>query len=298
MDVNYGTGEVSLKIVYYGPGLSGKTTNLEVIHSKAPESNRGRLTAIATQQDRTLFFDFMPLDLGKIGGLKTKLRLFTVPGQVFYNATRKLVLQRVDGVVFIADSQAHKLDENIESLENLEENLKEYGVNIKDIPIVFQYNKRDMKNVLSMEELNESLNSVLHVPFFPAVACTGEGVFPTLKSIAGLVLKAVENMSKGSPGKSTKVENAAISSLKKKFVPKGLEPPKKAEHPPLAPPSAEVTSKESIQKRKGTGLLESAFMKVANISENSSQTDQEGSEGQLSSKLKKIVQAQEQKNQE
>ena len=168
MDVNYGTGEVSLKIVYYGPGLSGKTTNLEVIHSKAPSTHRGRLTAIATQQDRTLFFDFMPLELGKIGGLKTKLRLFTVPGQVFYNSTRKLVLQRVDGVVFIADSQAHKMDENIESLENLEENLREYDVDIRNIPLVIQHNKRDLPGILTGDEINAALNSELKAPSFPA----------------------------------------------------------------------------------------------------------------------------------
>lgn len=216
MDVNYGTGEVSLKIVYYGPGLSGKTTNLEVIHSKAPATHRGRLTAIATQQDRTLFFDFMPLELGKIGGLKTKLRLFTVPGQVYYNSTRKLVLQRVDGLVFVADSQSHKMDENVESLENLEENLAEYGVDIQNVPLVLQYNKRDLSDVMSIEEMDSIINSALKVPAFPAVAVTGEGVFPTLKSIAGLVLKSVENIAKATPGKS-------LPSLPKKNLFPSLE---------------------------------------------------------------------------
>lgn len=217
MDINYGTGEVSLKIVYYGPGLSGKTTNLEVIHKKAPATHRGRLTAIATQQDRTLFFDFMPLELGKIGGLKTKLRLFTVPGQVFYNATRKLVLQRVDGVVFVADSQKGKNDENLESFQNLKDNLREYSVTLENLPIVLQYNKRDLPNIMSMKELNLALNKELQAPVFPAVAITGEGVFPTLKSIAGLVLKNVENMAKTGPLGASKAKPGVIGSLQKRF---------------------------------------------------------------------------------
>lgn len=199
MDINYGTGEVSLKIVYYGPGLSGKTTNLEVIHEKAPNTHRGRLTAISTQQDRTLFFDFMPLDLGKIGGLKTKLRLFTVPGQVYYDATRKLVLQRADGIVFVADSQKTQKESNVESLKNLEENLKQNGINIDEIPLVIQYNKRDLPDIMSEEEMDESINSKLKVPRYGAIAVTGEGVFPTLRSISGLVLKAVEKMLCTSP---------------------------------------------------------------------------------------------------
>ena len=218
MDINYGSGEISLKVVYYGPGLSGKTTNLEVIHKKAPATHRGRLTAIATQQDRTLFFDFMPLELGKIGGLKTKMRLFTVPGQVFYNATRKLVLQRVDGVVFVADSQPHKSQENVESLQNLRDNLAEYGVSLETLPFVLQFNKRDLPNVMTIEEMNKTLNSDLKVPAFPAVAVSGEGVFPTLKSIASLVLKTVEKMAKGtSATMKGKGKGNIVGSLQKKF---------------------------------------------------------------------------------
>lgn len=217
MDVNYGTGEVSLKIVYYGPGLSGKTTNLEVIHKKAPSTHRGRLTAIATQQDRTLFFDFMPLELGKIAGLKTKLRLFTVPGQVFYNATRKLVLQRVDGVVLVVDSQKSKLGENIESLQNLQENLREYEVDLNSIPLVLQYNKRDLPNILSIDELNAVLNKELDAPVYPAIAVSGEGVFTTLKAIAGLVLKAVENMAKATAASKGKAGQGVLGSFQKRF---------------------------------------------------------------------------------
>ena len=196
MDINYGTSEVNFKIVYYGPGLSGKTTNLEIIHKKVPMSQRGRLTTIATQQDRTLFFDFMPLELGKIGGLKAKLRLFTVPGQVFYNATRKLVLQRADGVVFVADSQKSKMEENRESFYNLEENLREHELNIASIPLVMQYNKRDLPQIHTIEAMNAALNAKIKAPFYAAVAVQGEGVFTTLKGISELVLKAAENVTK------------------------------------------------------------------------------------------------------
>ena len=148
VQINFAAREVNCKIVYYGPGLSGKTTNLEMIHTKIPASHRGELTSIATEGDRTLFFDFMPLDLGKIGGMTTRFQLYTVPGQVYYNATRKLVLQGVDGIIFVADSQQGKLQENIDSLRNLEENLAEYGLDLTAIPHVFQYNKRDLPNII------------------------------------------------------------------------------------------------------------------------------------------------------
>ena len=187
---NFFRREVNCKIVYYGPGLSGKTTNLEMVHKKTPAGNRGDLTSIATEQDRTLFFDFMPIDLGTVGGMKTKLRLFTVPGQVFYNSTRKLVLQGADGVIFVADSQKHKMDENLESLRNLEENLREHNMDIREMPLVIQWNKRDMPTALPVEEL-EKLVNYLHVPTFEGVAVTGEGVFPTLKKCAALVLESV-----------------------------------------------------------------------------------------------------------
>ncbi len=187
---NFFRREVNCKIVYYGPGLSGKTTNLEIVHHKTPGSNRGELTSIATEQDRTLFFDFMPIDLGTVAGMKTKLRLFTVPGQVFYNSTRKLVLQGSDGVIFVADSQASQIQDNLDSLKNLEENLAEHGMNIRELPLIIQWNKRDMPTALPVEELESKIN-YLNVPTFEGVAVTGVGVFPTLKKCAALVLESV-----------------------------------------------------------------------------------------------------------
>jgi len=195
VQINFALKEVNCKIVYYGPGMSGKTTNLEVVHQKAPEENKGELTSISTDGDRTLFFDFMPLDLGNVAGMRTKFQLYTVPGQVYYNSTRKLVLQGVDGVIFIADSDPEKLQENIESYENLIENLREYGKDIREVPHVIQYNKRDLPNALPVETLDKALNK-FGVPTFEAVAATGEGVFPTLKVLAGMVLESID---RGSP---------------------------------------------------------------------------------------------------
>jgi signal recognition particle receptor subunit beta len=185
--INYASKEISCKIVFYGPGLSGKTTNLQYVHKKIPPHSKGELISLATDQDRTLFFDFLPVDIGKIHGFSTKFQLYTVPGQVYYNATRKLVLRGVDGLVFVADSQKSKMDENIESLENLEENLLEYGYNIEKMPLVFQYNKRDLNFISSVEELEKTLNP-RELPHFEAVATKGTGVFDTLKCISKLVL--------------------------------------------------------------------------------------------------------------
>ncbi len=187
VQINFARREVNCKIVFYGPGLSGKTTNLEIIHKKVPDTARGNLTSIATEQDRTLFFDFMPLDLGQVAGMKTKLFLYTVPGQVYYDSTRKLVLQGADGVSFIADSDPSRMSDNIESFKNLEKNLKDYGIDIQKIPLVIQYNKRDLPGALSVAELNAKLNS-LGAPTFEAVAVKGEGVMQTLKGIAKLVV--------------------------------------------------------------------------------------------------------------
>ncbi len=195
VQINFANKEIQCKIVYYGPGMSGKTTNLEIVHKKAPGGAKGDLTSIATEGDRTLFFDFMPLDLGNIAGIKTKFQLYTVPGQVYYNSTRKLVLQGVDGIVFVADSQAEKIEENIEALENLKGNLKEYGRDLDSIPLVIQYNKRDLPTAMSIEDLEARLNPV-GAPTFEAVAATGEGVFPTLKALASLVLESI-NRDKG-----------------------------------------------------------------------------------------------------
>ena len=185
VQINFGERQVTAKIVYYGPGMSGKTTNIEVVHQKAPPGNRGELTSISTDGDRTLFFDFMPLDLGTVAGLKTSFQIYTVPGQVYYNSTRKLVLQGVDGVVFVADSSATMVEENLESLRNLEQNLAEYGKDAAEIPLVIQYNKRDLPDALPLEELERLLNP-RGVPSFEAVANTGQGVFPTLKALASI----------------------------------------------------------------------------------------------------------------
>lgn len=209
VQINFSLKEVNCKVVYYGPGLSGKTTNLEIVHEKAPTKSVGELTSIATEGDRTLFFDFLPLNLGQVAGMKTKFQIYTVPGQVYYNSTRKLVLQGADGIVFVADSKRGKMDENIESLNNLVENLREYGMNIEEMPIVLQYNKRDLPDVYSVEELDESLNR-WGSPTFEAVARDGAGVFPTLKHLAGMVLESLNRQH--APGRRQSVAVATGSS--------------------------------------------------------------------------------------
>ncbi|HEV3051357.1 MAG TPA: GTPase domain-containing protein [Longimicrobium sp.] len=186
--VNYSTREITSKIVYYGPGRSGKTTNLQYIHGQVPEDRRGRMVSLATETDRTLFFDFLPLDLGTISGFQTRFQLYTVPGQVYYDATRKLVLQGADGVVFVADSQRQQRDENVESFRNLQVNLLEQGVDPRTIPIVLQYNKRDLPDVMSVDEMDDLLN-YRDLPRFEAQALGGIGVFDTLKGISELVLR-------------------------------------------------------------------------------------------------------------
>jgi signal recognition particle receptor subunit beta len=187
VSINYAFKEICCKIVFYGPGLSGKTTNLQYVHRKMPSPTRGELISLATDQDRTLYFDFLPVDIGKINGFSVKFQLYTVPGQVYYNATRKLVLRGVDGLVFVADSQRDKMDENIESFQNLTENLSEYRYDIHTLPLVFQYNKRDLSDISSVEELEKLLNPN-GFPRFEAVATDGVGVFDTLRCISKLVL--------------------------------------------------------------------------------------------------------------
>ncbi len=188
--INYASREINCKIVYYGPGLGGKTTNLEYIYAKVAPNTRGKLISLATETERTLFFDFLPVDLGTIRGFKTRFHLYTVPGQVFYDASRKLILKGVDGVVFVADSQVERLEANIEAMHNLYENLAEYGYDLRQIPFVIQYNKRDLPNVSPVGELNQHLNPD-HVPAYEAVATKGMGVFDTLKAIAKLVIKSL-----------------------------------------------------------------------------------------------------------
>ena len=183
--ISFAAKEINCKIVYYGAGLGGKTTNLEKVYEMTP--NKGKMISLATESDRTLFFDFLPLDLGTVRGFKTRFHLYTVPGQVFYDASRKLILRGVDGVVFVADSQAERMDANIESIENLEENLREHGHDLLKIPYVLQLNKRDLPNVLSVEELKKEL-SRKDEPVIEAVAYKGVGIFETLKEVSRLVL--------------------------------------------------------------------------------------------------------------
>ena len=206
--INYAAREINVKIVYYGPALSGKTTNLQIIHKKVPQEAKSDMVSLATESDRTLFFDFLPIDLGKIKGFTTKIQLYTVPGQVYYNATRKLVLRGVDGIVFVADSSADKLAENIESLDNMEENLAEYGYSLKSIPIVLQFNKRDCGNPLSIDELNEKLNRY-ESKFVGSVAMTGEGVFETLKIISKEVIDVLNRKYESANAAATQAETEA-----------------------------------------------------------------------------------------
>ncbi len=184
---NYATKEITAKIVYYGPGLCGKTTNLQFIYEALPSNHKSKMLSLSTKTDRTLFFDFLPLDLGKIRGMRTKLQLYTVPGQVYYNSTRQLVLKGADGVVFVCDSQESALDGNLESIQNLEDNLKRQGTKIRDIPLVIQYNKRDLPNALPVQKLNRELNKI-DAPHFESVATTGVGVEETLNGVTQLVL--------------------------------------------------------------------------------------------------------------
>ena len=187
--INYASREINCKIVYYGPGLCGKTTNLQYIYDKSNAAARGKLISLATETDRTLFFDFLPLELGTVRGFKTRFHLYTVPGQVFYDASRKLILKGVDGVIFVADSQVERMDANVEAIENLKLNLKSQGYDLGTIPYVLQLNKRDLPNVASVEEMTQLLKQKNpSEPVVEAVAAKGTGVFETLKSVAKLVL--------------------------------------------------------------------------------------------------------------
>jgi mutual gliding-motility protein MglA len=185
--INYSSREINCKIVYYGPGLCGKTTNLQYVYAKTNPDAKGKMISLATETERTLFFDFLPLSLGEIRGFKTRFHLYTVPGQVFYDASRKLILKGVDGVVFVADSQIERMEANLESVENLRVNLGEQGYNLDKVPYVVQYNKRDLPNIATVDELRRLLNP-RSVPEYQAVAPTGVGVFDTLKAVAKLVL--------------------------------------------------------------------------------------------------------------
>jgi signal recognition particle receptor subunit beta len=194
--INYLSREINCKLVYYGPGLCGKTTNLQYIYNKTAPEAKGKMISLATEQERTLFFDFLPLSLGEIRGFRTRFHLYTVPGQVFYDASRKLILKGVDGVIFVADSQIERMEANIESIDNLRTNLAEQGYSLDKIPFVVQYNKRDLPSAAPLEELRGLLNPT-NVPEFEAIAAKGDGVFDTLKAVAKLVLTELR---KGSGG--------------------------------------------------------------------------------------------------
>jgi len=185
--INYSSREINCKIVYYGPGLCGKTTNLQYIYEKTNPTAKGKLISLATETDRTLFFDFLPLDLGTVRGFKTRFHLYTVPGQVFYDASRKLILKGVDGVIYVADSQEARMDANVESLQNLVDNLKDHGFDLKALPYVLQFNKRDLPTAVSLEEMIKALR-FKDEPYYEAVAPKGIGVFDTLKACAKQVL--------------------------------------------------------------------------------------------------------------
>lgn len=185
--INFAAREINCKVVYYGPGLGGKTTNLQIVYDKTADKSKGKMISLATETDRTLFFDFLPLDLGTVRGFKTRFHLYTVPGQVFYDASRKLILRGVDGVVFVADSQGERMDANIEALDNLQENLAEHGYDFEKVPYVLQLNKRDLPNALPVEDLKRELMK-RNEPVFEAVAYQGQGVFETLKEVARQVL--------------------------------------------------------------------------------------------------------------
>jgi len=189
--INYSSREINCKVVYYGPGLGGKTTNIQYIYEKLAPETKGKLVTLATEMDRTLFFDFLPLELGEVKGFKTRFHLYTVPGQVYYNASRKLILRGVDGIVFVGDSSESRFDANIEALYNLHENLKEYDMNIDEIPFVMQWNKRDAADAIPIAELNEELNPE-GFDNFEAVAINGDGVFDTLKCVANQVLRQLQ----------------------------------------------------------------------------------------------------------
>ncbi len=220
--INYASREINCKLVYYGPGLGGKTTNLEHVYGRVAPETRGKMVSLATETERTLFFDFLPVDLGTIRGFKTRFHLYTVPGQVYYNASRKLILKGVDGVVFVADSQIERMEANVESMQNLYDNMAEYGYDLTKIPFVIQYNKRDLPNASPVPDLQQQLNPgwpvedpakqkprpdpwhegdmliervdgtwIERAPYFESVAITGDGVFDTLKAVAKLVLKTL-----------------------------------------------------------------------------------------------------------
>jgi hypothetical protein len=261
---NYATMQMAAKVVYYGPGLCGKTTNLHHIYGRTAPGSRGEMVSLETETDRTLFFDLLPLDVGVIGGFKTRVQLYTVPGQVFYNTTRKLVLKGVDGIVFVADSQRAMKDANVESIANLKANLAEIGVRLEEIPLVLQYNKRDLANILSLEELEESLNPDKLFESYEACAVLGQGVFETLKAVSRLTLRSLKKRMLGDDKPATAKVVASAAPAPPKAAPAAARPAQAAPPPPAAkpkvaaapppppPPAPASVEEEALEVEPGT----------------------------------------------
>jgi signal recognition particle receptor subunit beta len=257
---NWATMQMAAKIVYYGPGLCGKTSNLSYIYAKTSPESRGEMVSLETESDRTLFFDLLPIEVGTIGGFKTRLQLYTVPGQVFYNTTRKLVLKGVDGLVFVADSQRPMRDANLESFQSLTENLEEFGLQISDVPIVLQYNKRDLSNILTVEELNADLNPDGAFKFEEASAVNGEGVITTLKEITKLTLKKLK-VRMTAPEETAPTKKIAAPS-----VVRPVKPPQPA--PPISASSLARAAEEGVGE-KAAAAAEPVSGATAKVSEGS-----------------------------
>jgi len=243
---NYSTKELTAKVVYYGPGLCGKTTNLQWVHEKLPIKNKGKMLSLATETDRTLFFDFLPIEIGTIRGMRTRIQLYTVPGQVFYNATRRMVLKGADAVVFVCDSQEAMLDANLESFENMRQNLEANEIDPDEVPLVLQYNKRDLPNALPIEILNERMNPH-NVPFYEAVAVKGTGVEDTLKAVTKLVFKSL----------SAKYGDGGAASSPPGRAP---GPPRSAPPPPAAAPARVPTPPPPLSEDDLLGELDAPRM--------------------------------------
>jgi mutual gliding-motility protein MglA len=256
---NYATMQMAAKVVYYGPGLCGKTTNLHHIYGRTAPGSRGEMVSLETETDRTLFFDLLPLDVGVIGGFKTRIQLYTVPGQVFYNTTRKLVLKGVDGIVFVADSQKAMKDANVESLANLKTNLGEIGIKLDEIPLVLQYNKRDLANILSVDELEESLNAQRLHESYEACAVLGQGVFETLKAISRLTLRSLKKRMLGEEKPAPTPRAAPVAAAPPSPPPAPPAPAARRDPPPppapvsrpvVHEPTAEI--EEALEVEPGT----------------------------------------------
>ncbi len=272
---NYAKKEIDAKIVYYGPAISGKTTNLQFVHQHLKPDQRGKMVSLATNEDRTLFFDFLPIELESVRGFKTRFHLYTVPGQVYYGATRRAVLTGADGVVFVADSHAERMEDNLVSLKDLEDNLRYYGKKIENTPLIIQYNKRDLPDVLPLEELNQRINR-LNIPHFESVAVVGKGVFDTLTMICRLVLRAIENGVEARRGVNVPDRAPAIPSVK------GLRPekgPAVPEAPPVKPagagkgPTVDPSPSLAFSMGKGSGQPEISEPKGLRLEKKTVQPD-------------------------